>query len=67
MTTAIDLDHQSMLMAREVCKISADRCLSPEVSTFHGQSPQVPPQLSLGVRHRSTQRSCPPHPVIRLA
>jgi hypothetical protein len=55
MTTAINLDDQPMLMACKICEKSADCGLSPEVSTLHRQVPQVPPQLSLGISHCTTQ------------
>jgi hypothetical protein len=51
----IKLDDEFVLVTGEVNKIGTVCCLSAEVRAFHRNPPEMPPQLSLGVRGRASQ------------
>jgi hypothetical protein len=49
--SAIDLDHEPLLMAREICKIRTYGRLAPEMRILDRNLSEMPPQLFFGDRH----------------
>jgi len=52
MLSAIDLDDELCLGAKEIDDIRSQRMLAAEAKTFELSSPQTRPQSKLGIRRR---------------
>ena len=65
-STAVNLDNQPARMTAKINKIATDRGLSSKMRAFDSRFPQMPPEFSLGVRHRTAQSAGVRHPNVYL-
>jgi len=52
---AIHFNNDALLMTREVREVRSDRRLAAKVRALNGDALQVPPELSLRIRHFTTK------------